>query len=127
MRMFFDTSVLVYYVERVEPWLELIRAKLDVRTYEVVISDLTKMEAIVQPIRDGKTSLIANYGSIFATCEIVALSSDLIDRATIIRSHYSFKTPDAIHLAAALEARCDCFFTNDHRLSKFTDLAIELP
>ena len=30
------------------------------------------------------------------------------------------------HLAAAVEARCDRFLTNDHRLAKFSGLTIEV-
>lgn len=49
-----------------------------------------------------------------------------MDHATDIRAHYGFKTPDAIHLAAAVVSGCDVFLTNDHRLDRFSDLAVEV-
>ena len=58
--------------------------------------------------------------------EIVLLSRDVMDRATVIRAQYRFKTPDAIHLAAAVIANCDVFLTNDHRLDRFTGLNVEV-
>jgi len=36
------------------------------------------------------------------------------------------KPLDALHLAAALEARCDLFLTNDRRLRSFPGLAVEV-
>ncbi|MBW3539280.1 MAG: hypothetical protein KY476_03345 [Planctomycetes bacterium] len=32
---------------------------------------------------------------------------------------------DALHLAAAIEAGCDVFLTNDHQLSNFPDITVE--
>jgi predicted nucleic acid-binding protein len=58
--------------------------------------------------------------------EVVSLSREVIDCATKIRAHYGFKTPDAIHLAAAVVSGCDAFLTNDHRLDRFIDIAIEV-
>ncbi len=61
-----------------------------------------------------------------AVAEVIALSRDVMDRATEIRASYNFKTPDSIHLAAAVVFDCDVFYTNDHRLDRFVDLAIEV-
>ena len=58
--------------------------------------------------------------------EIVVLSREVMDRATNIRAQYGLKTPDAIHLAAAVMSNCDIFLTNDHRLDRFGDIAIEI-
>jgi predicted nucleic acid-binding protein len=48
-----------------------------------------------------------------------------MDRAAEIRAQYGFKTPDAIHLAAAVVSGGDAFLTNDHRLDRFADIAVE--
>jgi len=39
---------------------------------------------------------------------------------------HKFKLGDSIHLAAAVEAGCDRFLTNDTRLSKFPDITVEV-
>ena len=44
----------------------------------------------------------------------------------MIRGRYRFKTPDSIHLAAAVESGCQLFLTNDVRLNRFTDLTVEV-
>jgi predicted nucleic acid-binding protein len=53
------------------------------------------------------------------------LTTAVVDRATVIRGRYRFKTPDALHLAAAIEAGCQTFLTNDARLGGFPDLTVE--
>jgi predicted nucleic acid-binding protein len=58
--------------------------------------------------------------------EVVTLSREVMDRATAIRAQYGLKTPDAIHLAAAVAAGCDVFLTNDHRLDRFPGITIEV-
>jgi predicted nucleic acid-binding protein len=72
--------------------------------------------------------MLKDYDDYFegVVAEIVALSREVMDRATAIRGQYGFKTPDAIHLAAAVISGCDVFLTNDHRLNRFPDIAVEV-
>ena len=80
------------------------------------------------PIRQSDARLLKNFDAYFtgAVAELVDLSRDVMDRATAVRAQYGFKTPDAIHLAAAVVARCDVFLTNDHRLDRFAGITIEV-
>ena len=96
-------------------------------TDAVIVSDLSRLECRVKPMRDGNTALLDDFDRFFSesVSEVVALSRGVIDRATEIRSRYSFKTPDAIHLAAATLSNCEVFLTNDSRLDRFTDVAVE--
>ena len=72
--------------------------------------------------------MLQDFDDYFANTisEIIPLTRDVVDRATEIRAQFNFKTPDALHLAAAVIAKCDVFLTNDHRLSRFTSLTIEI-
>jgi predicted nucleic acid-binding protein len=55
---------------------------------------------------------------------VVDVSADVIDRATDLRARHGFKTPDAIHLATALESAAAEFWTADAALSRCTDIAV---
>ena len=44
----------------------------------------------------------------------------------MLRAQYGFKTPDALHLAAAVIHGCDRFLTNDARLTVCTALPIDI-
>ena len=93
-----------------------------------VARDLTRMECRVKPIRDHNDALLADFDEYFEETvdEIVSLSRDIIDHATNIRAQYGFKSPDAIHLAAAVASGCDVFLTNDHRLDRFKDITVDI-
>jgi uncharacterized protein len=124
MRIYFDTVAVIYLVERVPPWHSLLVAKLAPHAHHAVISDLTRMECLVKPVRDANTALIAEYQQVFSSSQIVPLTSQVFDRATHIRARHNFKTPDSIHLAAAVESGCDWYLSNDLGLRKFSDIPI---
>jgi len=58
--------------------------------------------------------------------EVIPLTRPVIDLATELRARYGFKIPDAIHLAAAIAGGCDLFLTNDYRLDKCAEIAVEV-
>ena len=128
MRVYLDAAPAIYTVEQVPLYAAAVDARLSAHGVVRVASDLTRMECRVKPLREGNAELLKDFDDYFegAVAEIVALSREVIDRATEIRAQYGFKTPDAIHLAAAVASGCDVFLTNDHRLDRFTDITIEV-
>ena len=42
----------------------------------------------------------------------------VFDLATELRAEHGIKTPDALHLAAAIHGGCDALWTNDKRLAR---------
>jgi len=128
VRLYLDTAPVIYTVEQVADFAGMVDARLSVSDLVLVVSDLTRLECRVKPLRDGDEELLRDFDEFLqdAVAEVVGLSREVIDYATEIRSHYSFKTPDAIHLAAAVASGCDAFYTNDHRLDRFSELSIEI-
>jgi hypothetical protein len=43
-----------------------------------------------------------------------------------VRATHGYKMIDAINLAAAVEANCNIFLTNDAQLSGFQDITVEI-
>lgn len=125
-RIYFDSVAFIYYVEQRSPWYASIDARLSAGPVQIVVSDLTRLECRVKPIATGNAVLLAEFDKAFAAAEITPLTSAVLDRATEIRATYKFKTPDAIHLASAVEAGCTVFLTNDHRLAAFKGITIEV-
>jgi predicted nucleic acid-binding protein len=128
VRVYLDTAPVIYLVEEVPNYGELVDKRVSVADVIQVASDLTRMECRVKPLREGNTALLHDYDDYFAevVAEIVVLSHAVIDRATDIRARYGFRTPDAIHLAAAVLSGCDVFLANDYRLQRFPDIAIDV-
>src|SRR5215831_7251785 len=116
MRLYLDAAPVIYVVEQVKPYAAVVDAQLSDSATVVVVSDLTRMECRVKPLRDGNTDLLRDFDDFFAkVAEIISLAREVIDHATLIRARHGFKMPDAIHLASAIVSGCDIFLTNDHR------------
>jgi predicted nucleic acid-binding protein len=114
-----ETSAVIYFVERIEPYrtasLPLWDA-LHAGTLQVVTSDLTLLEVLVKPLRDGKPALATLYRNVLLgtsgfTC--TPISRAILEEAARIRASYNLKTPDAVHAASGLAAGCTLFVTND--------------
>ena len=128
MRIYLDAAPAIYLVEDVAPYKAVLDSLLSNPFAKVVVSDLTRMECRVRPIRDKDMELLADFDQFFddGAVEVVSLSRVIIDLATDLRARYGFKTPDSIHLAAAIESGCSLFVTNDHRLDRCTEIAVQV-
>jgi len=93
-----------------------------------VVSDLVRMECKVKPLASGDGRLVLEIDRFLASARFVCVSlpSASFDRAAEIRARFRYRTPDALHLAAAIEAECDLFVTADRRLATFTEIPIVL-
>lgn len=128
MRYYLDSAPIIYDIEDTPPFAAAVDAKLSVPGLTLITSEMARLECRVKPLRDGNSILLQDFDDYFTNtiAEIVPLTRDVVDRATKIRAQFNFKTPDALHLAAAIIANCDVFLTNDHRLRRFTSITIEV-
>lgn len=127
MRYYLDAAPIIYLVEQRQPFATVVRSKLATLGVVPIISELTRLECRVKPMRDGNLVLLRDFDDYFANsiAETISITRDVIDRATEIRANYNFKTPDSLHLAAAIVAQCNVFLTNDQRLNRFSGIIIE--
>jgi predicted nucleic acid-binding protein len=127
MRICLDSAPIIYLVENVSPYVAAAEARLIVPGTVQVCSELARLECRVKPIRDGEYALLEAFDRYFAevVAEIVPLARAVIDQATLLRAHYGFGAPDAIHIAAAITSKCDLFLTNDRHLCRCQEIAVE--
>ena len=113
MRLYLDAAPVIYTVEQVALFAAAVDVRLSGTDIVQVASDLPRMQCRVKPLHDGNNDLLIDYDAYFegAITEIAALSREVMDRATAIRAQYGFRTPDAIHLAAAVISGCEVFLT----------------
>jgi predicted nucleic acid-binding protein len=131
VRVFLDTNVLIYFIENPPGWGPRAVARLAALHKAggtPVVSDLTRLECRVKPMRTANAALLAGFDAFFAYpgVEVVPLTAAVCDRATLLRATFNFKTPDALQLAAAIVHNCDRFLTNDGRLNACSDITIEI-
>jgi predicted nucleic acid-binding protein len=127
MRYYLDAAPIIYLIEQSQPFATAVRSKLAAPGIVPITSELARLECRVKPMRDGNQALLQDFDDYFANtiAEIFPLTRDVVDLATEIRAQYNFKTPDALHLAAAVISKCDVFMTNDQRLNRYTGIIIE--
>jgi predicted nucleic acid-binding protein len=127
MRYYLDAVIIIYAVENTQPFAPAVDAKLSVSDLTLVTSELSRLECRVKPLRDGNTKLLQDFDKFFINTinELVPLTRDVIDCATELRARYNLKTPDTLHLGAALVSNCDVFLTNDQRLSRCQEIMVE--
>jgi predicted nucleic acid-binding protein len=121
MKVYFDSCIVIYLVEKREPFRTRIRGqfhRLTVPHSTVVYTDLTRLECRVMPLALGQTDQLTDFDDYFVQPGLTwhAMSPAVFDLATELRARHRLKTPDALHLAAAIDSGCDEFWTNDRRL-----------
>jgi len=127
MFYYLDSAPIIYLVEKVAPFCD--RAIERIENPEILLAtcSLSRLETRIKPVRENNHSRLQEFKDFFdyeITLEI-GISLEVIDKATELRAKYNFKTPDSIHLAAAITSACEVFFTNDHRLDRCTEIKIE--
>ena len=131
MLVYLDSVIVIYRMEGDPPFK--IRANQRISDLEsagdrFAVSHLSRLECRLRSIRNGNAVMLAQYDAFFALphVQIVPITQAVFDRATLIRATFNFKLADSLHLAAAVEAGCDLFLTNDAALSRFTGIPVEI-
>ncbi len=127
MDAYLDTAPVIYLVENVAPWEPVVRAFLARDPVRPRMSVLTRMECRVHPLREGNTALLEDYEEFFASLSdgLLSLDARVFEKATELRVRHNFRTPDALHLAAAI-GECQLFLTNDAHLARCTQIRVEV-
>ena len=70
-------------------------------------------------MREGDDDLLRQFDDFFASEDLtrIPITTETFDLATELRGLHGTKTPDALHLAAAILGGCQELWTNDQRLS----------
>jgi predicted nucleic acid-binding protein len=131
MLIYCDSVILIYYFDHTGPFnLRAANrlAALGGAADRIAISDLVRLEYRVKPVKYGDAIKLALFDAfcVRPDVQVVPITTAVFNRATTIRATHGFRLGDSLHLAAAAEARCDRFLTNDARLAAFTDVAVEV-
>ncbi len=125
-----DTAVFIYFIEedpRFLPHILPLFAEADQGRRELVTSALTLLEVLVVPYRAENRRLAERYEQLLTRSRgirMVDLTRDQLRAAAELRAATGVRTPDALHLVAALGAGCKTFLTNDRRLPAVPGLRV---
>lgn len=129
-RVYIDTNPFIYFIEGHPDFSETVKPLFDLIDQEAIIactSHLTLTELLIKPYREGFDELIADYKGLLLESEKITLLA--LDQNTFLNAAQrggtqGLRTPDALHIASALENLCDFFITNDQRIRSVGKLEV---
>ncbi len=131
-RLYLDASVIIYITEANPQFTGAAKSRIIDHLNDsqalILTSKLSRLECRVRPLRDRNQELLADYERFFAgeRLELVDVTPDVLERATELRAAYRFKTPDAIHLATALEHGAEAVLTGDPQWQRCEQISVEI-
>lgn len=130
MRLYLDACSIIYLIEGAPVFQAAVIQRINQALASgglLLSSELSRLECRSKPMREN-AAVLGLYDSFFArpAVSLTPLSSEVVERATVLRSRYNFKTPDALHVASALENHADLLLTADSGFTRCTELQIEV-
>lgn len=129
-RVYFDANIFIYLMEgfpKLEMNLREIRDSIYHGESIIFSSELTLCEVLVPAFRKDNTELLVIYRKFIeesGAFELIPTTREIYIRASLLRAQLSLKTPDAIHVASAIESGCNVFLTNDKPLKAPKDIIV---
>lgn len=127
-----DTMVFIYHLEDHPRYARLTQPLFEAweeGRNSGVTSVITLLEVLVKPKREGNLEAARDYLELLTTypnLTIAEVDLGLADLAADLRARYGIRTPDALQLAAALQAGAGGFITNDGQLKEVAELEVVL-
>ncbi len=124
-----DACGFIYSVERIEPYRTLIEPvwqRAQTGQFTIVTNELSILETIVKPMRDGDVMLQRLFRDILNSSEVrlIPATRPLWESAAEMRAVLNLRTPDALHAATSIQEQCSLFVTNDRTFRRVTSLPV---
>jgi predicted nucleic acid-binding protein len=129
-RLYVETAPFIYYVEKHPGFVDRLRqvfTTVNTNQIEIITSVVTLVETLTKPMRTKDKAVGQGYRNLLQQTQhitLVPITISIAEQAADLRARYNLRTPDALHLAAALDAGCNAFLTNDLALQRVTELPI---
>ncbi|MCS6859790.1 MAG: PIN domain-containing protein [Abditibacteriales bacterium] len=129
-RLGFDTAPIIYFVEA-HPQYDALVVELFQRVADGILTGFTSAialtEVLVHPLRHGDAHLQQQYRDLLLNSdnfETRSVDPHAAQCAADLRARYNLRTPDALQIAAAMDAGCEAFLTSDATLQRITELRV---
>jgi uncharacterized protein len=120
--VYLDTCIIIGLIEGDKRQRSILKALLP--KHQIYSSELVRLETRLLPIRQNAPVKLTQFDRFFSVCKFIDLNREVFELATQLRAESHLKTPDALHLAAAIQAGCTEFWTNDKQLVKAAGKAL---
>jgi predicted nucleic acid-binding protein len=125
-----DTAIFIYLIEehpRFLPLVEPVFEAVDRGRWPGITSGVTLLEVLVVPYRFGDVALAERYEALLTRSRgihLLDVDQTLLRAGAQIRALTGMRAPDALQVAAAIQARSSAYLTNDRRLPRVPGLRV---
>ena len=125
-----DTMLFVYHFEgneRFGPAAGRLLAAAEGGRCRLVASVLARMEVLVVPKRHHREDLCQRYRDLFdafPNLAVLPIGPEITEIAAGLRATHNLRTPDALHLATAIQAGAKAFVSEDRRIRVVVDMEV---
>lgn len=115
-RVYFDANIFIYLLEGnevFEPAVSQLRDLISEDQITVMSSDLIYTEVLAHPALSGNKDAIEHIIGFIGNFDVQPLTQSITVHAGILRGETGMKTPDALHVAAAVQSSAEVFLSND--------------
>jgi predicted nucleic acid-binding protein len=129
-RVYFDVNPIIYFIEQNTQFAEAVTPVFEMIGDGSILaftSELSLTEILIKPIRDNLNQVIQAHKELLLDPELFTLISpnqDTFLLAAELGGKLSMRTPDAIHMACAIQSKCKYFITNDKGLKSTADVTV---
>lgn len=110
MIVFLDANAVIYLIEAAQPFANRVRDELTTLADEhpqltLALSRLSWLDCRVGPLKQKDQKTLARHDNFFRLPDLVwvELSKEVVEKATLLRSRYGLRTPDALQAASCLQ------------------------
>ena len=125
-----DSVILIYFLEKNKNWetlTNIIFNRIKDNQLNISLSKLIFIEILtgLRRIDDDETENYLKYMiEDFINIQTFPIGDEIIEETINIRAKYNISTPDAIHIATAINQKVEIFITNDKSLKKIKEIKI---
>jgi predicted nucleic acid-binding protein len=129
-RLGIETSPFIYLVEKNPAYLDRIQAIFQYVSkgrIQGITSSITLAEVLTMPLKMKQQQYVDAYRRMLLNTDNIKtqpVTTAVAERAAQLRASYGLRTPDALHIATAIEYRCDAFLTNDLQLMRVNEIRV---
>lgn len=126
-----DSSCFIYHIEKNRNYIDatriIFKELLPEGNIQAISSTLVITEILTKPYKLGRSDLALAYRTLIKAIPnfyLITPNEEICDSAAQIRSRYGFKTPDAIHLATAIDQKTPAIVGNDKRWKRIKEIRV---
>jgi len=123
-----DSNVVIYFIEQHETFRDAVRPIFEAISsgrITAVVSVITLLEVLVEPLRGGRSEVVASYRQHLlasANLSLIDVDPQVAETAAQVRSEHNLRVADALVAATALTSGCTHLVANDRVFTRIPEL-----